>query len=264
MMATMDCSHPDIEEFIEAKQDKLRLRNFNVSVLVSDAFMEAVEKGLEWPLTHKVAPQVSVDWLTRPEDHPLSKVESLTPYKLGEDYIYKVVDARSLWEKIIRATYDYAEPGVLFIDRINKQNNLWYMEDIRATNPCGEQPLPPYGACLLGSINLAKLVRNPFELGACLDGELLEETVKTAVRMLDSVIDVSLFPLEEQRKEALKKRRMGIGVTGVADMLFMMQYAYGTQHAARWLEEVMERIALTAYRESIQLAKEFGPCRQPA
>src|SRR5882757_4896773 len=190
MMATLRCDHPDIEAFIEAKREPGRLRMFNLSVLATDAFMAAVKEDAPWEL----------------------KFAGTT---------FKVLPARELWDKIMRATYAYAEPGVIFIDRINRRNNLYYCEEIHSTNPCGEQPLPPYGACLLGSINLASLVVDPFEPAAHLDLEKLAEVVRVAVRMMDNAIDVSRFPLDEQTHEAQAKRRMGLGVTGLADALIM-------------------------------------------
>jgi len=227
MMATMRCDHPDIEEFIAAKSDSKKLRMFNLSVLVSDAFMEALKKGEDWRLTFN-------------------------------DKIYKVIKAADLWDKIMRATYNYAEPGVIFIDRINEANNLRYCETITATNPCGEQPLPPYGACLLGSINLARLVEYPFGENAHLDVSQLENLVATAVRMMDNVIEVSQFPLELQKLEALNKRRIGLGVTGLADALLMVGLRYGSDEAVEKTEEWMKLIARASYKASINLAKEKG------
>ena len=227
MMATMRCDHPDIEEFIAAKSDSKKLRMFNLSVLVSDAFMEALKKGEDWRLTFN-------------------------------DKIYKVIKAADLWDKIMRATYNYAEPGVIFIDRINEANNLRYCETITATNPCGEQPLPPYGACLLGSINLARLVEYPFGENAHLDVSQLEKLVATAVRMMDNVIEVSQFPLEVQKLEALNKRRIGLGVTGLADALLMVGLRYGSDEAVAKTEEWMKLIARASYKASINLAKEKG------
>ena len=227
MMATMRCDHPDIEEFIDAKSDSKKLRMFNLSVLVSDAFMEALKKGEDWALTFN-------------------------------DKIYKVTKAADLWDKIMRATYNYAEPGVIFIDRINEANNLRYCETITATNPCGEQPLPPYGACLLGSINLARLVEYPFGENAHLDVSQLENLVATAVRMMDNVIEVSQFPLEVQKLEALNKRRIGLGVTGLADALLMVGLRYGSDEAVEKTEEWMKLIARASYKASINLAKEKG------
>ncbi|SHJ63935.1 ribonucleoside-diphosphate reductase class II [Palleronia salina] len=227
MMATLRCDHPDIEAFIEAKSDPARLRNFNVSVLVTDAFMEAVKADEAWELAF-------------------------------DGKVMKTLQARDLWNKIMRATYDYAEPGVIFIDRINKANNLAYCETIAATNPCGEQPLPPYGACLLGSVNLARLVGDPFGPDAALDDAALERLVASAVRMMDNVVDASRFPLEEQAQEAAAKRRIGLGVTGLADALAMVGVRYGSEEAARLTEDWMHRIARAAYLTSAQLAAEKG------
>ncbi|MFN3144839.1 MAG: adenosylcobalamin-dependent ribonucleoside-diphosphate reductase [Paracoccaceae bacterium] len=227
MMATMRCDHPDIEEFISAKSDPARLRNFNVSVLVSDAFMEAVKADASWDLVF-------------------------------EGKVYRTVEARDLWNRIMRATYDYAEPGVIFIDRINAMNNLAYCETIAATNPCGEQPLPPYGACLLGSVNLARLVEAPFEAGARLDADALDELVRTAVRMMDNVVDASRFPLPQQAEEARAKRRIGLGVTGLADALLMLGLRYGSEAAAAQTEAWLHAIARSAYLASVDLAREKG------
>ncbi|MCP3972544.1 MAG: adenosylcobalamin-dependent ribonucleoside-diphosphate reductase [Rhodobacteraceae bacterium] len=227
MMATMRCDHPDIEEFISAKSDPARLRNFNMSVLVTDAFMQAVQAGASWDLVFG-------------------------------NRIYHTIEARDLWNRIMRATYDFAEPGVIFIDRINAMNNLAYCETITATNPCGEQPLPPYGACLLGSINLARLVEQPFAKGAAIDEAALAELVSTAVRMMDNVVDASKFPLERQAQEAQTKRRIGLGVTGLADALIMCGQRYGSSEAARLTGRWLHRIARAAYLASAQLASEKG------
>ena len=227
MMATMRCDHPDIEEFIAAKSDSQKLRMFNLSVLVTDAFMDAVKKGEDWKLIYN-------------------------------NKVYSVIKAADLWDQIMRATYNFAEPGVIFIDRINATNNLSYCETITATNPCGEQPLPPYGACLLGSINLAKLVEHPFDKNAYLDVSQLEDLVFTAVRMMDNVIEVSQFPLEAQKLEAKNKRRIGLGVTGLADALLMVGLRYGSDEAVKKTEKWMKTIALSAYKASINLAEEKG------
>ncbi len=227
MMATMRCDHPDIEDFVTAKSDPARLRNFNVSVLVTDPFMEAVKADADWDLVF-------------------------------DGTVYKTLKARTLWDAIMRSTYDFAEPGVIFIDRINQMNNLNYAETIAATNPCGEQPLPPYGACLLGSINLARLVSDPFENGAEIDDAALEELVATAVRMMDNVVDASRFPLPQQQDEARSKRRIGLGVTGLADALLMLGLRYGSKEAARQTERWMHRIARAAYLASAHLAREKG------
>ena len=227
MMATLRCDHPDIEIFIDAKADARRLRNFNLSVLVTDAFLDAVRTEAPWNLVF-------------------------------EGTVYRTVSARALWDRIMQATYAYAEPGVIFIDRINAMNNLAYCEEIRATNPCAEQPLPPYGACLLGSINLARLVERPFTPEAALDEARLTELVPIAVRFLDNAIDVSAYPLEDQRREAKAKRRIGLGVTGLADALIMCGIPYGTPEAVQRAEQWMAAIEREAYRASADLAAEKG------
>ncbi|VAV95064.1 Ribonucleotide reductase of class II (coenzyme B12-dependent) [hydrothermal vent metagenome] len=227
MMATMRCDHPDIEGFIAVKADPARLRMFNLSVLITDAFMAAVKADDPWDLVF-------------------------------DGKVYHTIQARDLWNRIMRATYEFAEPGVIFIDRINAANNLGYCEDITATNPCGEQPLPPYGACLLGSINLARLVRDAFEESAALDEAALDELVTTAVRMMDNVIDVSKFPLEAQAQEARAKRRIGLGVTGLADALLMVGLRYGSDKAARQTARWLHRISRAAYLASVNLAREKG------
>ena len=227
MMAVMRCDHPDIEAFVEAKGEPGRLRMFNLSVLVTDAFMAAVKEDGAWELTF-------------------------------DGVAYKTVQARDLWDKIMHATYAYAEPGVIFIDAINRFNNLAYCETIHATNPCGEQPLPPYGACLLGSVNLARLVDQPFTEAAGLDTDALAQLVATAVRMLDNVIDVSGFPLPQQAHEARAKRRIGLGVTGLADALIMCRARYGGSRAVALTEEWMRAIQRAAYLASAELAAEKG------
>ena len=227
MMATMRCDHPDIEAFVAAKREPGRLRNFNLSVLVTDPFMTAVEADAEWPLVFGGT-------------------------------TYRTVRAQALWDSIMRATYDYAEPGVLFIDRINARNNLRYCETIHSTNPCAEQPLPPYGACLLGSINLARFVRDPFTPAAHLDEGALAEVVAVAVRMLDNTIDASGFPLEEQRREAMAKRRVGLGLTGLADALMMVGLRYGSEGAAEAAERWAKLVNRSAYAASADLAAEKG------
>ncbi len=233
MMATLSCDHPDIEAFIEAKREPGRLRMFNLSVLVTDALMTAVAENAPWELSFAGA-------------------------------VARVLPARELWDKIMRANWAYAEPGVIFIDRINRRNNLYYCEEIHATNPCGEQPLPPYGACLLGSINLASLVERPFTPanganGAGLDLDRLRRLVPDCVRMMDNVVDISQFPLAQQKEEALQKRRIGLGVTGLADALIMCGLRYGSAAAVAATEEWLGAIEREAYLASAALAAEKGP-----
>jgi ribonucleoside-diphosphate reductase alpha chain len=227
MMGTMRCDHPDIERFIDAKASGQRLRNFNLSVLVTDAFVEAVREDHAWDLVFG-----------------------------GK--VWRTLPARALWDRIMRATYDYAEPGVIFIDRINARNNLGYCEEIHATNPCGEEPLPPHGACLLGSINLARLVERPFAADARLDTEKLGARARLAVRFLDNCIEVSGFPLPAQRKEARAKRRIGLGVTGLADALIMLGLDYASSEARRTAGTWMAAIERAAYLASAELAAEKG------
>jgi len=227
MMATLRCDHPDIEAFIESKREPGRLRMFNLSVLVTDAFMTAIKEDAPWELTFGGT-------------------------------TFKVLRARDLWDKIMRATYAYAEPGVIFIDRINRRNNLNYCETISATNPCGEQPLPPYGACLLGSINLAALVKEPFTDKAHVDAKEFEDLARIAVRMMDNVTDVSRFPLPQQQDETTAKRRIGLGVTGLADALIMCQLRYGSAAAVAMTETWMRALRRAAYLASVELAKEKG------
>jgi ribonucleoside-diphosphate reductase alpha chain len=228
MMATLAIDHPDIEEFIDAKRTPGRLTNFNLSVMVGDAFMAAVRAGADWPL------------------------------KFGGRE-WRRVDARALWDRLLRATYDTAEPGVVFIDRINRANNISYCETIVGTNPCGEQPLPEYGACLLGSVNLARLVRRPFTTEAELDLDRLEAVVRIAVRMLDNAISVSGFPLPAQAVEAAAKRRIGLGVTGLADALAMCGLVYGSDGAVAAVETWLAALRDAAYAASADLAVEKGP-----
>jgi ribonucleoside-diphosphate reductase alpha chain len=227
MMGCLRIDHPDIEAFIDAKREPSRLRNFNLSVLVPDAFMAALDADQDWPL-------------------------------LFAGRVYRTVGARALWDRLMRATYDYAEPGVIFIDRVNALNNLAHCETVSASNPCGEQMLPPYGACLLGSINLARLVRAPFERDAALDEDELGDLTRTAVRMLDNVVDVSRFALPAQAVEAKAKRRLGLGVTGLADALIFCGARYGEEAAVTLTTHWLSIIKREAYRASAALAQEKG------
>ena len=254
MMATLRCDHPDIEEFVTAKREAGALRYFNLSVQVTDAFLEAVDADREWPLVFPepdgaAGSPAGVDTVRRPwpgSDGPV------------ECRVVRTVRARELWQRITREAYDHAEPGVLFVDRINALNNLYYCEDISATNPCGEVPLPPYGACNLGSINLARFVEQPFSPGARLDLEGIAATAAVAVRLLDDVIDASRFPVARQATVERDRRRLGLGITGLADALIMLGLHYDSAAARERAATVMATIRDAAYRASIDLARERG------
>lgn len=229
-MGVIRIDHPDIEEFIDAKTNNERLTNFNVSVAVTDKFMDALANDSTFDLTFN-------------------------------NSVYKTVSASRLWDKIMRATWDWAEPGVLFIDRINRKNNLWYCEEIEATNPCGEQPLPPYGACLLGSFNLTKYIRSPHIINSeykWFDYEQFETDIIEVVRAMDNVIDRTIYPLEQQRHEAISKRRMGLGVTGAANAIEILGSPYGSSGFLTYLSEILTVLRDTTYRTSIELSKEKG------
>ncbi len=253
MMATLRCDHPDIEQFIDAKKDRHELRHFNLSVLVSDAFMEAVRGDHQWPL---VFPAGRLEH----SGDDLGTIEAVwsnasVPVVCR---VIKRVRARALWERLMRATYDYAEPGVLFVDRINETNPLSYRERITATNPCGEVPLPPYGACNLGSINLARFVLHAFQKDACFDWPDLNETTKTAIRFLDNVIDISRYPLQAQRDQAQGTRRIGLGITGLGDALAMLGLRYDSDAAREHAQQCIAGICHTAYRASSELSRIKG------
>ncbi|MBI3777609.1 MAG: adenosylcobalamin-dependent ribonucleoside-diphosphate reductase [Gammaproteobacteria bacterium] len=251
MMATLRCDHPDIEAFIDAKRDSRVLRHFNLSVLVTDAFMDAVRRDDDWALVFPA------------EDGASPNFETVQRAWSGQSApvrcrVYRHVRARALWDRLMRATYEYAEPGVLFIDRINQLNNLWYREQISSSNPCGEIPLPPYGACDLGSLNLTAFVHEPFSARARLDLDGVRSTAAVAARMMDNVIDASLFPLEKQAEQARGTRRIGLGLTGLADTLIMLGLRYDEEPARQLAADIMQAICHTAYRTSIALAREKG------
>jgi ribonucleoside-diphosphate reductase alpha chain len=236
MMATLRCDHPDIETFVDAKRDPAVLRHFNLSVQVSDAFMAAVENDHDWPLVFPLHPDDSADG----------------------NSVLRTVKARELWQRILRAAYDTAEPGVLFVDAINRDNTLHDRETLTATNPCGEIPLPPYGACDLGSLNLATFVVSPFAVDARLDLDVLADAARLAVRFLDNVIDVSRYPLPAQAEQARNTRRIGLGITGLADALVLLGLHYDSEPARALAARAMQTLRDTAYRASIELAHEKG------
>lgn len=247
MMGVMADSHPDLVEFIKAKQTPGVLTNFNVSILVSDALMDAVKQDEMWSFYFKEPPASGMHLGTFATEE-------------GTQYVYSEMQARELWDLITKSTYEYSEPGVIFIDRVNELNNLNHVETISCTNPCGEQPLPANGACDLGAINLARMVRYPFTERAFIDPQLLRATVYTGVRFLDNVLDVAQYPLEAQAQEARVKRRIGLGITGLADALAMVGDVYGSPTATQQTSAIMRLVRLQAYEASAALAEERGPC----
>jgi len=251
MMGTLSDTHPDLLKFIEAKHTPNRLTNFNLSILVSNAFMEAVREDEEWVLSFPAEPAFE----RPPELMELDDYDEETGEHL---WAYAVHKARTLWNQIIRSTYEYSEPGIIFVDQINSLNNLRYCEHIHCTNPCGEQPLPPNGTCNLGAINLGRLVQHPFKPKAQLNWELLSRLAKIGTRFLDNVIEATNYPLPEQKEEELAKRRLGVGVSGLADCLAQLGLRYGSAQAVSVTEKIFQTICLAAYEQSMDLAEEKG------
>lgn len=258
-MGVLDIRHPDIEEFIKAKRTDGAFRQFNLSVLITDDFMQAVQENADWHLIFPVN-----------RNQTIPKEYVLAHWPVGDDYhlhpdgravckIYKTVKARDLWDKIMQSNYDFAEPGFILIDRSNEMNNNWWCEEIRATNPCGEQNLPPYGACLLGSINLTKFVQNAFHQEACFDWDKFSEVVRIFTRMLDNVVEINRLPLEQQREEIQRKRRHGMGFYGLGSAMSLLGIRYGSPESVKFTEEVMKVMVLEGWREGVELAMEKGP-----
>jgi ribonucleoside-diphosphate reductase alpha chain len=266
-MGTFDVSHPDVVDFIRAKREDGRLRQFNLSLLVTREFMEAVKEDGDWslcfPITEKEAKSSKID-LSDDSQVVWHDVPDNTPYVKDETgrvacRVFKTVQARKLWNVIMTSTYDYAEPGFILIDKVNEENNNWYCENIRATNPCGEQPLPPYGSCLLGSINLTKFVQNPFTDKAKFDWDAFREVTSVFTRMLDNVVEINGLPLEQQRNEITRKRRHGMGFLGLGSTMTMLRMPYGSEESLEFTEEVSKQMALAGWRTGVELAKEKGP-----
>ena len=265
-MGTFDVSHPDVEEFIRAKREDGKFRQFNLSLLITDEFLQAVEAGAQWKLVFPLmaSERASVD-LDDPEQVVWREWANHEPgYTVREDglvacKVYRTVPAAKLWDMIMVYTYDFAEPGFILIDLVNRLNNNWWCENIRATNPCGEVPLPPYGSCLLGSINLTGFVRDPFTADATFDFEGFARTVRVFTRMLDNVVEINGLPLEEQRREITHKRRHGMGFLGLGSTMTMLRMAYGSPDSIRFAEDVTRTLAVEGWREGLALAQEKGP-----
>ena len=265
-MGTMDIRHPDVLEFIQAKREDGRLRQFNLSLLITGDFIEAVKADRDWqlifPLNKKEVEQDKTDLTTSDivwADWPTKEGVVINELGLVACKVYKSMPARRLWNVIMTSTYDYAEPGFILIDKVNQMNNNWFCEDIRATNPCGEQPLPPYGACLLGSINLTKFIREPFTEQAHFDWSAFRKVVSLFTRMLDNVVEINQLPLEKQRQEIDNKRRHGMGFLGLGSTLTMLGIKYGSPSSVAFTEQVSQELAITGWKEALALAKEKGP-----
>ncbi|MFN3964441.1 MAG: adenosylcobalamin-dependent ribonucleoside-diphosphate reductase [Silanimonas lenta] len=264
-MGTFEISHPDVKEFIRAKREDGRLRQFNLSLLITDEFMDAVARDAEWPLVFPVSEKEAGDLdFSDPKQVVWREWPATAGYVTRDDglvacKVYSHVRARGLWDMIMTSTYDFAEPGFILIDRVNEMNNNWWCESIRATNPCGEQPLPPYGACLLGSVNLTKFVRDPFTEKARFDWEEYKEVVRVFTRMLDNVVEVNGLPLEQQRQEIMRKRRHGMGFLGLGSAMTMLRMKYGSPESCAFTEAVAREMALAGWEVALSLSEEKGP-----
>lgn len=264
-MGTFEISHPDVKEFIRAKREDGRLRQFNLSLLITDEFMDAVARDAEWPLVFPVSEKEAGDLdFSDPKQVVWREWPATAGYVTRDDglvacKVYSHVRARGLWDMIMISTYDFAEPGFILIDRVNEMNNNWWCESIRATNPCGEQPLPPYGACLLGSVNLTKFVRDPFTEKARFDWEEYKEVVRVFTRMLDNVVEVNGLPLEQQRQEIMRKRRHGMGFLGLGSAMTMLRMKYGSPESCAFTEAVAREMALAGWEMALSLSEEKGP-----
>ncbi|XOV88825.1 MAG: adenosylcobalamin-dependent ribonucleoside-diphosphate reductase [Pseudomonadota bacterium] len=267
-MATFDIGHPDVTEFIRAKREDGRLRQFNLSLLITRQFMEAVKSDADWPLSFPMTPeevetdnidlndQTQVLW----RDCPTTEGYVTNAEGLVACRITKSLKARRLWDMIMSSTYDFAEPGFILIDKVNEQNNNWFDENIRATNPCGEQPLPPYGSCLLGSVNLCRFVEKPFTADASFNWDDYARAVAIFTRMLDNVVEINGLPLDRQREEIMRKRRHGMGYLGLGSTITMMGMEYGDRRSVEFTEEVTKQLALVGWETGVELAREKGPC----
>jgi len=264
-MATFDIGHPDAMEFIRAKRENGRLRQFNCSLLITDEFMEAVKSNSNWPLAFPIAEHEADDLdFSDPDQVVWREWPQTNGYIVRDDglvacRVYKTVPAKRMWDMIMSSTYDFAEPGFIMVDRINEMNNNWFCENIRATNPCGEQPLPPYGACLLGSVNLTRFVDQPFGEQAEFNWEEYKKVVRIFTRMLDNVVEINGLPLEKQRDEIQRKRRHGMGFLGLGSTLTMLGMKYGQADSVDFTERVAREMALAGWEESLELAREKGP-----
>ena len=264
-MGTFDVSHPDVKDFIRAKREDGRLRQFNLSLLITDGFMQAVADDADWPLVFPVNIKEKDDVdLDDPSqvvwrDWPTHRNYIACDNGLVACKIYGHIRARHLWDMIMVSTYDFAEPGFILIDRVNEMNNNWWCEDIRATNPCGEQPLPAYGACLLGSVNLTRFVRNAFTDQASFDWDEYREVVRVFTRMLDNVVEINGLPLQQQRDEIVRKRRHGMGFLGLGSTVTMLQMKYGSPESCEFTEQVAREMAVAGWEMGLALAKEKGP-----